>query len=131
MLAGYAAAFPELDETELRGVTVMTDERYVVRTERLADAHAAHAPVWRSRYDGAYTGMEDDPDPEFARYAHLLHGAHGGDGAGIWQGGDGPGRGAARGLGRVRDDGRPRLAAVRAGRAQRDDLHRRGPAPGE
>jgi para-nitrobenzyl esterase len=90
LLAGYAAAFPGLDETELRGVTVMTDERYVVRTERLADAHAAHAPVWRSRYDGPYTGMEDDPDPEFARYAHLLHGAHGSDGAGIWQGGDGP-----------------------------------------
>jgi para-nitrobenzyl esterase len=90
MLAGYAAAFPELDETELRGVTVMTDERYVVRTERLADAQAAHAPVWRSRYDGPYTGMEDDPDPEFARYADLLHGAHGSDGGGIWQGGDGP-----------------------------------------
>ena len=50
----------------------MTDERYVVRTERLADAHAAHAPVWRSRYDGPYTGMEDDPDPEFAQYADLL-----------------------------------------------------------
>ena len=90
LLAGYAAAFPELDETGLRGVTVMTDERYVVRTERLADAQAAHAPVWRSRYDGAYTGMEDDPDPEFAQYADLLHGAHGSDGAGIWQGGDGP-----------------------------------------
>ena len=67
----------------------MTDERYVVRTERLADAHAAHAPVWRSRYDGPYTGMEDDPDPEFAQYAHLLHGAHGADGGGIWQGGEG------------------------------------------
>src|SRR5580704_9470456 len=65
----------------------MTDERYVVRTERLADAHAAHAPVWRSRYDGPYTGMDDDP--EFAKYAHLLHGAHGADGGGIWQGGDG------------------------------------------
>jgi para-nitrobenzyl esterase len=90
MLAGYAAAFPELNETELRGVTVMTDERYVARTERLADAQAAHAPVWRSRYDGPYTGTEDDPDPEFARYAGLLHGAHGSDGAGIWQGGDGP-----------------------------------------
>ena len=62
-------AYPELDETALRGVTIMTDERYVVRTERLADAQAAHAPVWRSSYDGPYTGMEDDPDPEFARYA--------------------------------------------------------------
>ena len=90
LLAGYAAAYPELDETALRGVAVMTDERYVVRTERIADAHAAHAPVWRSRYDGPYTGAEDSPGPEFARYASLLHGAHGADCAGIWQGGDGP-----------------------------------------
>jgi para-nitrobenzyl esterase len=89
MLAQYVAAYPGLDETALRGVPVMTDERYVVRTERLADAQAAHAPVWRSRYDGPYTGMEDDPDPEFARYAHLLNGAHGADGGGIWLGGDG------------------------------------------
>jgi para-nitrobenzyl esterase len=90
MLADYAAAYPQLDDTELRGIAVMTDERYVVRTERLADAQAGHAPVWRSRYDGEYTGMADDPDPEFARYAPLLRGAHGADGAGIWQGGDGP-----------------------------------------
>ncbi len=90
LLARYASAYPGLDETELRGVTVMTDERYVVRTERLADAQGAHAPVWRSRYDGPYTGMEDNPDPEFARYVDLLHGGHGSDGAGIWQGGDGP-----------------------------------------
>ena len=45
------------------------------------------SPVWRSRYDGPYTGLDDDP--EFAQYAGLLHGAHGGDGAGIWQGGGG------------------------------------------
>jgi para-nitrobenzyl esterase len=90
LLASYAAAYPGLDETALRGVAVMSDERYVVRTERLADAHAAHAPVWRSRYDGPYTGIEDDPDPEFAQYAGVLHGSHGGDGAGIWLGGDGP-----------------------------------------
>lgn len=90
MLASYAAAYPELDDTALRGVAVMSDERYVVRTERLADAQAAHAPVWRSRYDGPYTGIEDDPDPEFAQYADVLHGAHGGDGGGIWKGGDGP-----------------------------------------
>jgi para-nitrobenzyl esterase len=87
MISSYAAAYPELDETMLRGVTVMTDERYVVRTDRLAAAHAKHAPVWRSRYDGPYTGMDDDPD--FAPYAHLLDGGHGSDGVGIWQGGDG------------------------------------------
>jgi para-nitrobenzyl esterase len=89
MLAGYRAVYPALDDTELHGVTVMTDERYVVRTERLADAQAAHAPVWRSRYDGGYTGIEDDPDPQFAQYAPLLTGAHGADGAGIWLGGGG------------------------------------------
>jgi para-nitrobenzyl esterase len=87
LIERYTAADPELDPAKLRGVTVMTDERYVVRTERLAAAHAAHAPVWRSRYDGPYTVAEDDQDPEFARYAHLLHGAHGSDGAGIWLGG--------------------------------------------
>ena len=89
LLAAYTAAHPERDRTMLRGVTVMTDERYVVRTERLADAHAAHGPVWRSRYDGTYTGMEDDPDPVFAQYAQLLRGAHGADGGGVWQGGAG------------------------------------------
>jgi para-nitrobenzyl esterase len=88
LLAGYADAFPDLGNDALR-TTVMTDERYVVRTERLADAQAAHAPVWRSRYDGPYTGLDRDPDPAFAQYAPLLTGAHGGDGVGIWQGGDG------------------------------------------
>jgi para-nitrobenzyl esterase len=87
MLADYAAAYPGLGEAELRGVTVMTDERYIVRTERLADAQAPHAPVWRSRYDGPYTGADDDPDPEFASYASLLHGAHGADCAGVFRGG--------------------------------------------
>jgi para-nitrobenzyl esterase len=115
MLAGYAAACPGLDETMLRGVTVMTDERYVVRTERLADAHAAHAPVWRSRYDGPYTGMEDDPDPGFARYAGLLHGAHGGDGAGIWQGGDGPSAALHEAWGAFATTGDPGWARYEAG----------------
>jgi len=87
MMAGYAAYYSDLDETELR-VRIMSDERYVVRTGRLADAQAAHAPVWRSRYDGPYTGIEDDPDPEFAQYAPLLVGAHGADGIAIFRGGD-------------------------------------------
>jgi len=89
LLASYAAAYPELDETELRGVAVMTDERYVMRTERLADAQSAHAPVWRSRYDGPYAGLTGAASPVFARYAHLLQGAHGADVAGIWLGGEG------------------------------------------
>jgi para-nitrobenzyl esterase len=88
IMAAYAGAFPDLGEDALRTI-VMTDERYVARSELLADAQAAHAPVWRSRYDGPYTGLDRDPDPAFARYAPLLTAAHGGDGDGIWQGGEG------------------------------------------
>jgi para-nitrobenzyl esterase len=88
ILAAYVAGFPDLGDDALRTI-VMTDERYIVRTERLADAQAAHTPVWRSRYDGPYTGLDHDPDPAFAQYAPLLTAAHGGDGVGIWQGGDG------------------------------------------
>jgi len=88
ILDGYAAAFPDLAETALRTV-IMTDERYIARTELLAAAQAARAPVWRSRYDGPYTGLDGDPDPAFAQYAPLLIAAHGGDGGGIWQGGEG------------------------------------------
>jgi para-nitrobenzyl esterase len=88
ILTAYVAGFPDLGDDALRTI-VMTDERYIVRTERLADAQAAHAPVWRSRYDGPYTGLDNDPDPAFAQYAPLLTAAHGGDGVGIWQGGDG------------------------------------------
>jgi para-nitrobenzyl esterase len=119
LLAAYAGAYPELGATELRGVTVMTDERYVVRTERLADAHAAHAPVWRSRYDGPYTGMDDDPDPGFARYAPVLpsalNGAHGSDGAGIWQGGDGPAAALHAAWGAFAAGGDPGWARYEAG----------------
>jgi para-nitrobenzyl esterase len=85
LLVSYAARYPDLDEAALR-TAVMTDERYVAPTERLADAQATHASVWRSRYDGPYTGLEDDPDPQFAQYAPLLRAAHGGDGAAIWRG---------------------------------------------
>jgi para-nitrobenzyl esterase len=87
LLADYAARYPDLNDTVLR-TSVMTDERYVTPTERLADAQAAHAPVWRSRYDGPYTGLDSDPDPAFAQYAPLLIAAHGGDSVGVWQGGD-------------------------------------------
>jgi para-nitrobenzyl esterase len=90
MLAGYAAAYPQLTAAELRAVAVLTDERYVMRTERLADAHAGHGPVWRSRYDGPSTLIARNP--QFARFADQLTAGHGADSAGIWLGGDGPSR---------------------------------------
>ena len=93
LLAGYAARYPHLDEAALRAL-VMTDERYVTPTERLSDAQAAHGPVWRSRYDGPYTGLEG----ELARYAGPLTGAHGGDGAAIWLGDSTAGDGLSRQL---------------------------------
>jgi para-nitrobenzyl esterase len=86
MLETYSAAYPDLDATALR-VAIMSDERYMARTEMLADAQAPHGPVWRSRYDGPYFGLGDNP--EFAEFAPVLAGAHGGDGDGIFLGGDG------------------------------------------
>ena len=91
LLAARAAASPDLSDTALR-VAVMSDERYNVRVGRLADAQSRHAPVYRSRYDGPYTGFPDPDSPEYAQFAEfmpLLAGAHGGDGAAIWQGGEG------------------------------------------
>jgi para-nitrobenzyl esterase len=91
LLAAYAAVNPDLDGTALR-VAIMSDERYNVRVGRLADAQSRHAPVYRSRYDGPYTGLPDPDSPEyapFAVFAPLAHGAHGSDGSGIWQGGEG------------------------------------------
>jgi para-nitrobenzyl esterase len=91
LLAAYAAANPDLDDTALR-VAVMTDERYIVRVGRLAGAQSAHAPVWRSRYDGPYTGFLDPDSPGYAQFREfvpLVYAAHGGDGTGIWQGGEG------------------------------------------
>jgi len=86
LLAAYAANHPGLDDRALR-VAIMSDERYIVRVERLAAAQRAHAPVWRSRYDGPYTGPL--ADPVLAAHGKLLAGAHGSDCTGIWQGGDG------------------------------------------
>jgi para-nitrobenzyl esterase len=56
MLAAYAAARPELDGLGIR-VAVMGAERYGIPTQRLAVAQAAHAPVWRYRFDGCPPGM--------------------------------------------------------------------------
>jgi para-nitrobenzyl esterase len=86
LFAAYAADYPELDDIALR-VAIMTDERYIIRTGRHADAQSVHAPVWRSRYDGPYSGQL--ADPRLAPHRELLDGAHGADGVGIWEGGDG------------------------------------------
>ena len=86
LFAAYAADHPELDDIALR-VAIMTDERYIIRTGRYADAQSVHAPVWRSRYDGPYTAQL--ADPRLAPHQELLDGAHGADGVGIWEGGDG------------------------------------------
>ena len=72
MLAAYAAARPELDETGV-GVAVLGAERYGVPTHRLALAQAAHAPVWRYRYDGCPPGIPAD-----------LAGGHGLDMLAVW-----------------------------------------------
>lgn len=72
MLAAYAAARPELNETGI-GVAVLGAERYGVPTHRLALAQAAHAPVWRYRYDGCPPGIPAD-----------LAGGHGLDMLAVW-----------------------------------------------
>ena len=85
ILAAYAAARPELADDPIRfGVEIMTDERYVVPTTRLADAQSAHAPVWRSRYDVPLTGLPASIAP-----GGRLPAMHGTDGAPIWTGGEG------------------------------------------
>lgn len=72
MLAAYSAARPELDETGT-GVAILGAERYGVPTHRLALAQAAHAPVWRYRYDGCPLGVPAD-----------LAGGHGLDMLAVW-----------------------------------------------
>ncbi|HWG01577.1 MAG TPA: carboxylesterase family protein, partial [Trebonia sp.] len=88
MLAAYQRARPDLaaDPVRLR-VAVMSDERYAIPTTRLADAQAAHAPVWRSRYDGPLTGLPAAVVPGGTAPAF-----HGTDGLGIWRGRSGLGR---------------------------------------
>jgi para-nitrobenzyl esterase len=85
LLAAYTAARPELADDPTRlGVEIMTDERYVVPTGRLADAQSAHAPVWRSRYDVPLTGMPKSIAPD-----GKIPAMHGADGTPVWNGGAG------------------------------------------
>jgi para-nitrobenzyl esterase len=90
ILDTYARNRPELaGNPRALGVAVMTDERYGIPTTRLADAQSAHAPVWRSRYDGPFTGLPDPLPANLTPVAPMLHAAHGSDGGGVWQGGNG------------------------------------------
>ncbi|MGH3171523.1 MAG: carboxylesterase/lipase family protein [Trebonia sp.] len=88
MLTAYATARPDLaaDPVRLR-TEIMTDERYAIPTTRLADAQSAHAPVWRSRYDGPMTGL---PPADFP--GGMAPSFHGSDGLAIWRGRTGLGR---------------------------------------
>ena len=68
ILEANAASNPELyaeDKTQLR-LDVMTDERYAIPDTRLADAQSAHAPVWRSRFDGPISGLPKQIAPSGA-----------------------------------------------------------------
>jgi para-nitrobenzyl esterase len=58
MLAAYRTARPELDDAGVR-LAVFSAERYGVPTRRLALAQAAHAPVWRYRFDGCPPGLPE------------------------------------------------------------------------
>ncbi|MBO0821839.1 MAG: carboxylesterase/lipase family protein [Nocardiopsaceae bacterium] len=82
ILDAYARSSPELAGDPARlGVAVMTDERYAIPTTRMADAQSAHAPVWRSRYDGPLTGLPPGFMPGGRAPAF-----HGTDGMAIWNG---------------------------------------------
>jgi para-nitrobenzyl esterase len=85
ILSAYAAGRPDTadDARQLR-IDVMTDERYAIPTTRLADAQSAHAPVWRSRYDGPLTGLAAQFFPGRAVPAF-----HGSDTPLVWNGGPG------------------------------------------
>jgi para-nitrobenzyl esterase len=72
MLAAYASARRELDDTGI-GLAVLGDERYAIPTERLALAQAAHAPVWRYRFDLCPPGVPAE-----------LAGGHGLDMLAVW-----------------------------------------------
>ena len=107
MLAAYAAARPELDDTGI-GLAVLGDERYGVPTERLALAQAAHAPVWRYRFDLCPPGVPAE-----------LAGGHGLDMLAVW---------AAGGYAGARADASARACVAMAGSLAR---FARGDSPGQ
>jgi para-nitrobenzyl esterase len=85
IFAAYIAAVPGQDPTDLR-VDIMSACNFIIPTGFLADAHSAHGPVWRSRFDGPITGLPKQivPTGQVAAF-------HGSDATRIWTGGDGVG----------------------------------------
>ncbi|MCA1219835.1 carboxylesterase/lipase family protein [Streptomyces sp. 8L] len=65
-------------------VDIMSAERYIIPTVRLADGQSAHAKVWRSRFDGPLTGLPESVVPGGA-----LAAVHSTDAHGVFQGGQG------------------------------------------
>jgi para-nitrobenzyl esterase len=76
ILEGYAAAYPDLDEAAVN-LLVFGDERYAISTHHLANAQAAHAPVWRYRMDSSPPDVPAESG-----------GGHGLDGQMIWRADD-------------------------------------------
>ncbi len=127
LLAAYADAFPDLGADALRTI-VMTDERYVVRTEQLADRagqacaglavplrRPLHRPRGRPGSGLRAVRAAADRGARRRRRRHL---------AGRFRSVRRP----ARQLGRARHHRRPRLGTVRVGRAADDDLRAGRPA---
>jgi para-nitrobenzyl esterase len=84
ILAAYQARPHNAHDRQQVRIDIMTDERYALPTTRLADAQSAHAPVWRSRYDGPLHGIPGQANGGAARPAF-----HGSDTPLIWNGGPG------------------------------------------
>ena len=122
MLVAYAAARPDLNDTDLNdtelndtelddtgiGLAVLGDERYGVPTERLALAQAAHAPVWRYRFDLCPPGVPAE-----------IAGGHGLDMLAVW---------AADGYRSAGGDGAARACVAMAGSLAR---FAHGDSPGQ
>ncbi|MEW2292890.1 carboxylesterase family protein [Streptomyces sp. NPDC006743] len=83
LFAAYADAQPDRDRRQTR-VDIMSADRYIIPTVRLADGQSAHATVWRSRFDGPLTGLPDTLVP-----GGTLAAVHSTDARGVFQGGDG------------------------------------------
>jgi para-nitrobenzyl esterase len=110
ILAAYASARPQAaDNPRQLRIDIMTDERYALPTTRLADAQSAHAPVWRSRYDGPLTGLPAQIAP-----GRALPAFHGSDTPLIWNGGPGVAGQLHSAWGAFIISGRPQAAGLPA-----------------